>query len=433
VQRRHQKVLEEAPAPLLSAAKRSELGDLACAAARAVGYVGAGTVEFIVSRDGAIHFMEMNTRLQVEHPVTEMITGQDLVEWQLRVAAGEALPLRQDQLSIGGHALEARIYAEDPDREFLPSPGRLSYLRFPPSEAHVRVDTGVEQGDEITPYYDPLIAKLIVWGESRDAACARMLRALGEVRVVGVAHNLPFLSKLVASPAFAAADLDTGLIERERERLFAPAEPVSAEVLATAALGEVLREALDATQPARDPHSPWGRRDGWRLILRLTRRVSFQAGEGERTVAVKYGEAGDYGLQVENLSTRAKGSLSPDGALEAEIDGNRVSAVYVADGNKRHVFVGANHYRLVLPRRQTRAAEDTIGTSLTAPMPGKVIALLAEPGPVVRGAPLLVLEAMKMEHAINAPASGYLKRFRCAAGDQVAAGAELVDFEAAFS
>ena len=215
VQRRHQKVLEEAPAPGMTESRRREMGETAVAAARAVNYVGAGTVEFIADQDGRFYFMEMNTRLQVEHPVTEMITGQDLVEWQLRVAAGEPLPLTQEQLAIRGHALEARIYAEDPDKGFLPSTGKLVHLAPPPESLHVRVDTGVEQGDEITPYYDPMIAKLIVWDQTRELALQRMLQALAQYRIVGVANNVEFLSRLVACPAFARADLDTGLIERE--------------------------------------------------------------------------------------------------------------------------------------------------------------------------------------------------------------------------
>src|SRR5678816_2033510 len=220
VQRRHQKVLEEAPAPGMTAERRAAMGSAAVDAARAVGYVGAGTVEFIAHPDGRFYFMEMNTRLQVEHPVTEMITGLDLVEWQLRVAFGEALPRTQDELAISGHAIEARIYAEDPDKGFLPSTGRLVHLAPPRESLHVRVDTGVEQGDEITPYYDPMIAKLIVWDETRDLALARMLQALAQYRIVGVANNVEFLSRLVACPAFARADLDTGLIERERAFLF---------------------------------------------------------------------------------------------------------------------------------------------------------------------------------------------------------------------
>ncbi|MCB1767631.1 MAG: acetyl-CoA carboxylase biotin carboxylase subunit, partial [Candidatus Competibacteraceae bacterium] len=246
VQRRHQKVLEEAPAPGMMPERRVAMGQAAVAAAQAVGYVGAGTVEFIVNPDGAFYFMEMNTRLQVEHPVTEMITGLDLVEWQLRVAWGEPLPLTQEQLQIHGHALEARIYAEDPAKGFLPSTGQLVHLALPEESLHVRVDTGVEEGDEISPFYDPMIAKLIVWDVSREQALARMLQALAQYRIVGVANNVDFLSRLVASPAFARADLDTGLIEREQDFVFATDAPIPREVFLVAALATLLREEVRA-------------------------------------------------------------------------------------------------------------------------------------------------------------------------------------------
>src|SRR5258705_404200 len=243
VQRRHQKVLEEAPAPGMTELRRRQMGEAAVAAAKAVRYSGAGTVEFIADQEGRFYFMEMNTRLQVEHPVTEMITGQDLVEWQLRVANGEPLPLAQERLSIRGHALEARVYAEDPDKGFLPSTGKLVHLTPPPESLHVRVDTGVEQGDEITPYYDPMIAKLIVWDQTRELAFQRMFQALAEYRIVGVANNVEFLSRLVVSPAFAQADLDTGLIERERTFLFPEqGAKVPRDAYLVAALATVLRE-----------------------------------------------------------------------------------------------------------------------------------------------------------------------------------------------
>ena len=269
VQRRHQKVLEEAPAPGMTEARRRDMGESAVAAARAVGYSGAGTVEFIADQEGRFYFMEMNTRLQVEHPVTEMITGQDLVEWQLRVASDETLPLTQEQLSIRGHALEARIYAEDPDKGFLPSTGRLVHLAPPEESLHVRVDTGVEQSDEITPYYDPMIAKLIVWDQTRELALQRMLQALAEYRIVGVANNVEFLSRLVACPAFAHADLDTGLIERERAFLFPEGGGVPADAYLVARIGDAVARGGDAraSQATRsaDPFSPWHLRDGWRL------------------------------------------------------------------------------------------------------------------------------------------------------------------------
>ncbi len=220
VQRRHQKVLEEAPAPGMTSSRRAAMGDAAIAAAKAVGYIGAGTVEFIVQPDESFYFMEMNTRLQVEHPVTEMITGLDLVEWQIRIANGEPLPLNQEQIKLDGHAIEARIYAEKPDKSFLPSTGQLEQFTPPALSAHVRLDTGVEQGDTITPYYDPLLAKLIVWGHDRNEALARMSAALGRFRISGISSNIDFLGRLIASTAFSTADLDTSLIERERASLF---------------------------------------------------------------------------------------------------------------------------------------------------------------------------------------------------------------------
>ncbi|HKG76518.1 MAG TPA: biotin/lipoyl-containing protein, partial [Beijerinckiaceae bacterium] len=433
VQRRHQKVLEEAPAPGMTPERRARMGASACDAARAVGYVGAGTVEFIASQDGAFYFMEMNTRLQVEHPVTEMITGQDLVEWQLRVAAGERLPLAQEQLTIRGHALEGRIYAEDAVKGFLPSTGRLIHLALPPETLHVRVDSGVEEGDEITPYYDPMIAKLIVWDEDRERASARMLRALAQFRVVGVANNVEFLSRLVACPAFASADLDTGLIERERAFLFPEQEEAPGEVFALAALAELLRESQQAVSEAarrEDPHSPWAQRDGWRLNATFSRVIKFRLGHQEKAVCVTYGPGRFHLLDVDGVPTPTRGQLAPNGALRAELGGRRLSATVIVAGEKRHVFLYGRSHLLsaVDPLYQPGEGAGAEGR-LTAPMPGRVIALLAEPGSVEKGAPLLIMEAMKMEHTIRAPAAGRLKGFRCAVGEQVHEGAELVDFE----
>jgi len=434
VQRRHQKVLEEAPAPGMTTPRRAAMGQAAVEAARAVGYVGAGTVEFIVDADGTFCFMEMNTRLQVEHPVTEMITGLDLVEWQLRVAAGEPLPLAQEQLTIRGHALEARIYAEDPDKGFLPSTGRLVHLAPPEESLHVRVDTGVEEGDEITPHYDPMLAKLIVWDETRERACARMLQALAQYRVVGVANNIGFLSRLVACPAFAQADLDTSLIEREREFLFMAAGEPPREAWLAAALAELLREQATADTAARqhvDPHSPWHRRDGWRLNSGVSRRLTFRSGDVVKAVTVTYvGDA--YQLDVDGRPTVASGEMKPGGQLRADFGGNRTAATVIAAGEKRHVFLHGRCHVLAAVDPLFHAGEGGGAEGgLTAPMPGKVIALVARPGDrLEKGAPLLILEAMKMEHTICAPAAGTVKAFRYAVGEQVADGAELVDFEA---
>ncbi|QQS53072.1 MAG: acetyl/propionyl/methylcrotonyl-CoA carboxylase subunit alpha [Candidatus Competibacteraceae bacterium] len=433
VQRRHQKVLEEAPAPGMTPERRAAMGQAAVAAAKRVGYVGAGTVEFIVSPDGAFYFMEMNTRLQVEHPVTEMISGLDLVEWQLRVACGEPLPLTQEQIQIHGHALEARIYAEDPAKEFLPSTGKLVHLAPPEENLHVRVDTGVEEGDEIGPFYDPMIAKLIVWDTSREQALARMLRALAQYRIVGVANNVDFLSRLVASPAFARADLDTDLIEREREFLFTTGSPIPRDVFLVAALATLLREEARAAREASahaDPLSPWHRRDGWRLNSRAERRLLFRAGELEKTVGVRYAEQG-YALDIDGQETRVRGELRPNDSLWAELGGSRTNATVVVAGEKRHVFLHGRAWHLarIDPLYYGGEGGGPEG-GLLAPMPGNVIALLATVGATVeKGTPLLILEAMKMEHTLTAPARGTVRSFHFAVGDPVSDGAELVEFE----
>ncbi len=432
VQRRHQKVLEEAPAPGMTPERRQRMGQAAVAAAKAVGYVGAGTVEFIARQDGSFSFMEMNTRLQVEHPVTEMITGQDLVEWQLRVAAGEPLPLAQTQLAIRGHAIEARLYAEDADRGFLPSIGRLASLKPPAESMNVRVDTGVEEGDAITSHYDPLLAKLIVWDENRDAALARLRQALADTWVAGVTTNIDFLSRLVACPAFADADLDTGLIERQRELLFPPPRPVPRDARLVAVVGELLWEQHQARQAARtggDPGSPWHARDGWRLNLSAARIIGFRDGDALVEAQVRYGP-GHWQVTLEGTTTLARGRKLEDDRLAVELDDRRLVASVVAVADKRHIFLGgATHVLRRDDPLHLVAAGGTPGGGLTAPMPGKVVALLAQPGqPVEKGAPLLILEAMKMEHTITAPAAGTVAAFRFAAGEQVEEGAALLEF-----
>ncbi len=433
VQRRHQKVLEEAPAPGMTEARRREMGEAAVAAARAVGYVGAGTVEFIADQDGRFFFMEMNTRLQVEHPVTEMITGQDLVEWQLRVAAGEPLPLTQEQLAIRGHALEARIYAEDPDKGFLPSIGRLIHLAPPAETLNVRVDTGVEQDDEISPHYDPMIAKLIVWDESRERALARMLQALADFRVVGVANNIGFLSRLVACPAFAQADLDTGLIERERGFLFPEGAEPPAEAWLVAALAELVRDRQYAAAEAvssRDPYSPWHARDGWRMNGAARREIRLRFGDTEK--AVNAGYAGDgFLLEFEGQTAAAAARFTDAGELRVDLGGRRINVTVVSANEKRHVFIDGVSFvfAAIDPLFHAGSGGGAEG-GLTAPMPGKVIALIAPVGGrVEKGAPLLILEAMKMEHTIAAPAAGTVKAFHFSVGEQVSDGAELVEFE----
>ncbi len=435
VQRRHQKVLEEAPAPGMTADRRAGMGRAAVEAANAVGYVGAGTVEFIAHPDGRFYFMEMNTRLQVEHPVTEMITGLDLVEWQLRVAAGEPLPLRQDQLTIHGHAIEARIYAEDPDRGFLPQAGRLVHLTTPHVSAHVRIDTGVEEGDSITPFYDPMIAKLIVHDSDRPAALRRMRDALAQLRIVGVANNVDFLGRLVATASFAKADLDTALIEREHASLFPEPSAPATEVWLVAGLAEVERDAGTARRVAErsaDPGSPWMLNDGWRINGRAARRLGFRIGEWTREVDATAIPGGGWELALGDTRVTATAVLHGNGPIEAILGERRVAATVVAQGERRHVFVDGKSFvaTFVDPLGMIGAEHEEEGAGLMAPMPGKVIAHLAAVGAKVdKGAPLLVLEAMKMEHTISAPRAGTVKAYRYAAGDQVAEGAELVDFE----
>ncbi len=433
VQRRHQKVLEEAPAPGMTPERRRQMGEAAVAAAKAVGYVGAGTVEFIANQDGSFYFMEMNTRLQVEHPVTEMITGQDLVEWQLRVAAGQPLPLRQEQLAIRGHALEARIYAEAASKGFLPATGPLVRLAPPAETLNVRVDTGVEQGDAITPYYDPMIAKLIVWDETRDAALARMRKALADYQVAGLTTNIDFLSRLVACPAFAGADLDTGLIERQKDFLFPAAQPVPRDALLVATVGELLWEqhaARQAAQASGDPWSPWHARDGWRMNLSAARTISFKDGEALVDAGVRY-RHDHWEITLAGTPTVARGKKLDGDRFAVELDDRRLIASVVAVDDKRSIFFQGSTYSLLRddPLHGFDAG-DSHGGGLTAPMPGKVVALLAQPGQKVeKGTPLLILEAMKMEHTITAPAAGIVKAFCYAAGEQVGDGAALVEFE----
>ncbi|PII14008.1 3-methylcrotonyl-CoA carboxylase [Stenotrophomonas indicatrix] len=430
VQRRHQKVLEEAPAPGMSADRRAAMGKAAVDAARAVGYVGAGTVEFIAGPDGDFYFMEMNTRLQVEHPVTEFITGTDLVEWQLRVAAGQPLPKRQDELAIHGHALEARLYAEDADRGFLPSTGTLRRLRLPTPSANVRVDTGVEEGDSITPYYDPMIAKLIVWDVDRDAALRRMSQALADCQVVGVTTNAGFLRRLVQTDSFANAKLDTALIEREQAALAVTGDGEQAlwELAAIAAVASTPAAAADA----RDPHSPWQAQDGWRLGVPAARLVPLQQAERAHTLKV-WTTADGWRVQCGDAAPKQVVGHADGQTLSVQMDERRWRLQLQRDGDQLYLFASDGQHRFTLhdPVGESEQASADAG-SLLAPMPGRIVATLVAAGTQVkRGTPLVVLEAMKMEHTLQAPADGTVKGYRAKAGDQVGDGAVLVDFEAA--
>jgi 3-methylcrotonyl-CoA carboxylase alpha subunit len=437
VQRRHQKVLEEAPAPGMTTQRRERMGAAAVAAAQAIGYTGAGTVEFIVpvgaDADAPFYFMEMNTRLQVEHPVTEMITGLDLVEWQLRVAAGEPLPLTQEQIALRGHAIEARIYAEDPERDFLPSIGRVAYLRTPSPSAQIRIDTGVREGDHISRYYDPLIAKLIAWGEDRPTALRRLKAALAAYRVAGVTTNVPFLQRVLAHEDFASARVDTGLIARNHAALLPPPSAPAERVLALAALGELagLRDAAAARAHASgDPGSPWHQIDTWWL------------NSDQHAIALTFEAAGTpYGVRLRTagqaVALRLGGRelaahvAADGGALRVQLDGREFEAGYVADGEQRYVFCDGQVHRLRLLDPLAHAGvEEPHAGRLTAPMSGTVVAVLVQAGETVaKGAPLLVLEAMKMEHTITAPAAGRVGAVHYRPGEQVAEGADLIDLD----
>ncbi|MBT9494574.1 MAG: acetyl/propionyl/methylcrotonyl-CoA carboxylase subunit alpha [Paucibacter sp.] len=435
VQRRHQKVLEEAPAPGMTAERRAQMGGAAVAAAKAVGYSGAGTVEFICEQDGRFYFMEMNTRLQVEHPVTEAITGQDLVEWQLRVASGEPLPLKQEQLTMSGHAIEARICAENPDAGFLPATGALHVARWPAhvkfERGNVRIDAGVDEGDAISPFYDSMVAKLIVWGEDRAQALARLDAALRDTHIVGLQTNVAFLRRCAATASFANADLDTALIERERAALFEqPGLPLSlsaAAVVAHTLAAEALLQTSD----------PWSRRDGWRMYGASARRFDLEIAGVHHEVLLSRHHQG--GMQL-TVAGEAIAFAANSASLEAHelllgtgLAQQRIMVKTYAEAETVAVFAPTGSALVVeidvIARAGSGPAE---GGRLTAPMPGKLVGFLAQVGDTVtKGQALAVMEAMKMEHTINAPRDGVVAELLFAVGDQVGDGAELLRLETA--
>jgi 3-methylcrotonyl-CoA carboxylase alpha subunit len=430
LQRRHQKVVEEAPAPGLSAELREQMAAAAIAAARAINYVGAGTVEFLLDQDGGFYFMEMNTRLQVEHPVTELISGQDLVEWQLRVAAGEPLPCAQQELRIDGHAIEVRLYAEDPQRDFLPATGRLQHLRFPRTGRHVRIDTGVRQHDLISIHYDPLLAKLIVHAASREQALQWLRRALDATEVVGLTCNRDFLRRVCDNPEFVAGQIDTGFIDRHREQLLGQPQPLSDEQLALIALYLLLQRRQEAQAQAAvsaEPASPWNDTRGWRLNSDNHHSLRLRDGELEYPVVLHYRPRG-FLLELPGGSLAAHGELAADDTLLATIDGHRCRARVIRQGLELTLIVSGETRALQLHDPlygllDQQAAEG----SLSAPMPGKVIAIHVSAGSRVRaGEPLLTLEAMKMEHTIKAPTSGEVSDIYFQVGEMVEDGAQLI-------
>jgi 3-methylcrotonyl-CoA carboxylase alpha subunit len=440
VQRRHQKVLEEAPAPGMTEALRKQMGEAAVAAAKAVNYVGAGTVEFIVEQTAydkpesmKFYFMEMNTRLQVEHPVTEAITGLDLVEWQLRVASGQPLPLQQSDLRIHGHAIEARICAENPDNNFLPATGTLAVYRKPVCSSFeisdVRVDDGVREGDSISPFYDSMVAKLIVHGDTREQALARLDEALSQTRIVGLTTNVQFLRHIIRTDSFATAKLDTALIQREDKALFAQ-EPVGLPLAAASVVANALHE-----EQAQVGHDPFSQRDGWRAYGVATRTFGFSFHGASYTALLSYLHHGGLQLSVGDgddavsapLVWRAEGD-----ALQVSFAGQtaRVQVFVEAQAHEdvAHVFAPQGATRITVVDALAHAGDtQEAGGRLTAPMPGKVVSFAVKAGDKVKaGQPLAVMEAMKMEHTIAAPADGEVLELLYAPGDQVTEGAELL-------
>ncbi|MDP2746733.1 acetyl/propionyl/methylcrotonyl-CoA carboxylase subunit alpha [Pseudomonas sp.] len=417
IQRRHQKVVEEAPAPGLSADLRRAMGEAAVKAAQAIGYVGAGTVEFLLDERGDFFFMEMNTRLQVEHPVTELITGLDLVAWQIRVARGEALPITQEQVPLIGHAIEVRLYAEDPDNDFLPATGTLALYREANTGPGRRVDSGVSEGDEVSPFYDPMLGKLIAWGENREEARLRLLAMLKETCVGGVRTNLAFLTRVLAHPAFANAELDTGFIPRHEAQLLPPVTDLPAEFWQLAAEAFVQSEA--PLQRHDDYHSPWARNNGLRLGLPAETDLHLSCQNERQIVRLRHASASTVQLQGESLS------VERDGLRQQHLAIRRGDSLYL------HYAGELRSIQRVDPIAEVEASHQHHG-GLTAPMNGSIVRVLVEAGqPVEAGTALVVLEAMKMEHSIRAPHAGTVKALYCSEGEMVSEGAVLVELEEA--
>ena len=401
VQRRHQKVIEEAPAPGMTEVLRKRMGEAAIKAARAINYEGAGTVEFLLDAQGEFFFMEMNTRLQVEHPVTEMISGQDLVEWQLRVAAGEPLPCSQAQLKINGHAFEARIYAEDPEHDFLPATGVLRSLQGPNENSHVRIDTGVVEGDEVSIYYDPMIAKLIVWDIDRDRALQRLTDALSRYRISGLTTNIGFLYNLATSLSFQNGDVDTGYIEEHELEIFRRRDAdinYAVPLAAAAIIKRRVEQGLEAARLSTEPNSPWHLNNSWGL------------------------PAPNLTIQVQQATVETM----------ADSDVSLAGMTPVATDTGFDLFTPKGFFRCIEVAPDLGVDdEDSHGSNLNAPMNGTLVALLVNTGvAVTKGDTLLVMEAMKMEHTIVAPSDGMVTEFYFQAGELVDGGTELLAFEA---
>ena len=432
-QRRYQKVLEESPSPFLDEAHRTAMGKAAVDAARAIDYRNAGTVEFIVGADGGFYFMEINTRLQVEHPVTEMVTGLDLVEWQLRVAAGEPLPLAQGAVPRNGHAIEVRLYAEDPEKNFLPGSGQLQRLRLPPASAGVRIDAGVEEGDSVTVFYDPMIAKLIVHAADRPSALAALQQALQQSEVVGPASNIAFLERLIAHPIVREARIHTGYLDQHLDE-FISAPPTAPRAALAAALALTMaNEQTQAEAVARgtaDPHSPFAHADGWRLGHQRSRPIWLDW-RGERLQLNVRGDARRFDFEDDGAWHPVQRIASDATHLVLDLDGQRQRIAARRSGDDLLVFVDGQRYRFhAAAVFAFEGDESGSGDRVVAPMPGRIVSLLVEAGATVTSEQaLLVMEAMKMELTLRAPRDGVVATLNATVGEFVEADVVLVNFE----
>ncbi|XP_051839206.1 methylcrotonoyl-CoA carboxylase subunit alpha, mitochondrial isoform X2 [Antechinus flavipes] len=437
VQRRHQKIIEEAPGPGIDPETRRKLGEAAVKAAKAVNYVGAGTVEFIMDSNHNFYFMEMNTRLQVEHPVTEMITGTDLVEWQLRIAAGEKLPLSQKEIRLKGHAFEARIYAEDPQNNFMPGAGPLVHLSTPPPEPSLRIETGVRQGDEVSVHYDPMIAKLVVWAADRQAALKKLRYGLRQYNITGLHTNIDFLLSLSRHPEFEAGNVHTDFIPQHYQDLLPPPRATAREVLCQAALGLLLREK-GATGAFRDQtedrFSPFASGSGRRVNLSYVRNMTLEDGKNKVAIAVKYNRDGSYSMQIEDKTFEVLGDLCNEGGctyLKCSVNGVVSKPKLIISENTIYLFSAEGSAQIGIPVPKYLSAARTEGGqgSTLAPMTGTIEKIFVKAGDKVKtGDILMVMIAMKMEHAIKAPRDGTVKKVLFREGAQANRHASLIEF-----
>ncbi|MEE6501321.1 hypothetical protein FKM82_004124 [Ascaphus truei] len=438
VQRRHQKIIEEAPGPGISPEVRKKLGEAAVRAAKAVNYVGAGTVEFIMDPQHNFYFMEMNTRLQVEHPVTEMITGTDLVEWQLRVAAGERLPMTQDEISVQGHAFEARIYAEDPNNNFMPGAGPLLHLSTPAADLCTRIETGVRQGDEVSVHYDPMIAKLVVWAEDRPAALLKLKYCLRQYNIVGLSTNIDFLLSLSGHPAFESGDVHTNFIPQHHRDLFPPKKDLSNEILCQAALGLILKEKAFTNEfkiQSGDPFSPFASSNGRRINVSFTRSLTLLDGERNVDMKIRYNHDGSYTIQIQDKVLNVSGELVNEEDLtylKCSVNGTVCRPKLVIVDNTIYLFSMESSAQLGIPIPKFLSEVSTTATQggAIAPMTGTIEKVFVKVGDKVKaGDPLMVMIAMKMEHTIRAPKSGMIKKVHFREGQQASRHAPLVELE----